>query len=103
MILTLREQAVIKEWNKKGIGGLRVSSLALLENIGGRDGFDDSRGVAEVLIRHTLRMMPQGLWFESKGYCEEICFLAGVDFDEATFFAVKIEEENERVDEEFED
>ena len=103
MILTMREQVVIKEWNKKGLAGLRVSSLALLENVGGGEGGDSVKGVAEVLIRHTFRMLPQGLWNKAEGYCREICFMAGVEFDLFVYMSVMNDEEGEREDVEFDD
>lgn len=108
MIITLKEQAVIKEWDKRGMSGLRSSSLALLDNLGIGDGeIEDEKSVAEILIRHTVKMMPQGLWGEgpgkSKRCCEEICFLAGVDFDEAIYRQVLEEVAQDRVDEEFDD
>lgn len=110
MIITLREQSVIKEWNKKGLGGLRMSSLELLENIGGKVSGEDSLGVCKVLCRHTVRMMPEGLWSDEaddrevvRGYCEEICFLAGVEFNEAIFLGVCDDELEEREDVEFGD
>lgn len=92
----MREQVVIKEWDKKGLVGLRVSSLALLENIGVGD-------VAEVLIRHTFRMLPKGLWGKAEGYCREICFMAGVEFYELVYMTVMNEEEGDREDVEFDD
>ena len=114
MILTLKEQTVIKNWNKKGLGGLRLSSLVYLDNIGGpfeRDSeglYPDSETrmpdrVAEMLIKFTLSLMPQGLWHKAEIYCAEICFIAGVDFDESVFYRCKVEEEGEREDEEFDD
>ena len=112
MILTMREQVVIKQWNTKGLAGLRVSTLALLENIGGGDGGESGGvmrgdggdgGVAEVLIRHTFRMLPQGLWNKAEGYCREICFMAGVEFDLFVYMSVMNDEEGEREDVEFDD
>ena len=105
MILTLKEKAVIRDWNKSGLRGLRISSLMLLENVGGGDGDDVevgvSGGVAGMLIRHTLRCMPQGLWDDAKVYCEEILFIAGLEFDEALFMDSMVSETSEREDEEF--
>ncbi len=94
MVLTLREQVVIKEWNKRGVMGLRVSSLVLLENIGRED-------VSKMLVRHTVKMMPEGLWDRAEGFCREICFLAGVDFDEKIYMDIIVYERGEREDVEF--
>lgn len=100
----MKEKVVIKEWDKKGLVGLRTSSLNLLENIGGRG----EEGVAGVLIRHTLKALPMGLWMEGVGggaekLCREICFVAGVDFDESVYILEVEEEKGERRDEEFGD
>ena len=108
MILTLKEQAIIKSWNKLGVGGLRLSSLALLENIGVRNTSEDDSemsndGVCRMLCRHTMRLLPEGLWDRSQGFCEELCFLAGVDFKEYIYLQVRSEEKQERQDEEFDD
>lgn len=101
MILTLREQAVIKEWNKKGMAGLRVSSLLLLENIKGIAGVENS-DISKMLVRHTMRTLPQSLWGDSEKICKEICFVAGVDFDEEVYFLRLCQDEKEeREDEEF--
>lgn len=96
-----------------GLSGLRVSSLTLLENIGGRlkEGNDDGRrddgvvnlGVCEILCRHTMKQLPQGLWDKSEEYCREICYVAGVHFDESAYCKIYMEEAGEREDEEFDD
>tara|TARA_R110000851_G_scaffold96046_1_gene208411 strand:- start:236 stop:556 length:321 start_codon:yes stop_codon:yes gene_type:complete len=106
----MKEQVVIKNWNKNGLAGLRLSSLVYLENIGGRLR-DDEGGlgervperVAEMLINFVLRQLPQGLWNKAEKYCGEICFMANVEFDRATFGAAVIMEKGERKDVEFED
>ena len=99
MGLSLREQEIIKEWNKKGLAGLRVSSLDLLANIGG----GTREGAFGVLVRHTIRNMPFGLWEDAEKYSREICFIAGVNFDYEAFRVITVAEEGERVDEEFDD
>jgi hypothetical protein len=99
MIITMREQAVIKAWNKKGLSGLRVSSLELLENIGGVG----QEGVSRVLLQHTVGVMPEGLWGDAERYCREICFLAGAEFKEEELLEVLRIERSDREDVEFED
>lgn len=87
----------MKEWNKKGLMGLRVSSLMLLENTGvGR-----YEQLAKVLIRHTLKALPLGLWDRAEGYCREICFVAGVEFLPEDYLEIMKEVMAEREDEEF--
>lgn len=90
----MREQAVTKEWNKKGLMGLRVSSLMLLENTGGGN-------LAKVLIRHTLKALPQGLWDRAEQFCREICFVAQVEFTMEDYLEIIGEVETDREDEEF--
>jgi hypothetical protein len=108
MTLTMREQSVIERWNKKGLAGLRVSSLELLENTGmsggGRNDVDESGGgVCRMLVSHTLRCLPAGLWGKGEGYARELCFLAGVEFDYFIYDELMEKEKGERIDEEFGD
>ena len=100
MVITMREQEIIKTWNKKGLAGLRLSSLALLDNIGGGDAGED---VAGVLIRHTIKALPQGLWGGAEKWCQEICFVAGLEFDEEKYLEILDDERGEREDVEFDD
>jgi len=96
MIITMREQEIIKSWSKKGLAGLRLSSLSLLDTIG-----DVSSDVQGMLIRHTIKSLPQGLWGAAQNWCEEICFIAGLEFDEEKYLEILNDERGEREDVEF--
>ena len=98
MVITMREQEIIKNWNKKGLAGLRLSSLALLDTIG-----DVSSDVQGMLIRHTIKSLPQGLWGGAEKWCQEICFVAGLEFDEEKYLEILEDERGEREDMEFDD
>jgi len=87
----------MKEWNKKGLMGLRTSSLMLLENTGeGR-----YEHLAKMLISHTFKALPLGLWDKAEGFCREICFVAGVEFLSEDYLEIMKEVMSDREDEEF--
>ena len=99
--LSKKEFQVTEMWNRRGLAGLRVLLLRLVE----RQNFDELDDVTKLreIARLVFRTLPQDEWDSADEYIEETAALADIDLEDRDDYygyvmEAKLNEETLRAD-----